>query len=120
VTSINPPRDDLGTLDLKLKNLTSEAITPVTQVQPAPAVRETQTPAQLRERQPRQQASRKQGRKKERRQKERRKRQEPVLLDTRSHRDRRQHERRASGRNATTNKTTNAQHSQKKGFDDFA
>lgn len=96
VTSIEIPRDDLGTLDLKLKNATSEAVKPTVEVQPYPAIgNENQIREIVRE----QFTPKEQRRKKERRNNDRRQHQEPVLLDTRSQRDRRQSGRRRSDEN---------------------
>lgn len=85
MSTINIPRDDLGTLDIKLNNTTSEAITPANQSQPAPDVEESHNRLPPR---------RDQRRRKDRRKKERRQKQVPVLLDTRVQGDRRHQPRR--------------------------
>ena len=93
MTSIDIPRDDLGTLDLKLKKASFEAVKPTGAVLPYPSIgQENQIREIIREQfRPKQQR-----RKQERRQGDRRYHKEPVLLDTRSHHDRRLQGRRRS------------------------
>ena len=91
MTSINIPRGDIGTLDLQLANASSLSVKPVKPVQAYPAVNEHNPIRQI----VRDYLQGKgQRRKSDRRHDNRRNRNEPVLLDTRFNRDRRQHGRR--------------------------
>lgn len=115
MTSIDIPRDDLRTLDLKLKNKSFESVKPTVEVLPYPAIgNENQIREIIRE----QFKPKEQRRKKERRQGDRRQHQEPVLLDTRSHRDRRHEERRLAGKKPGNSKRS--ARVSNRGFDAYA
>lgn len=90
VTSIDFPGDDMGVRNLRLKNASSTAVTPTTETRPGSDTLETESKKII----PPPAAKPKQRRKKDRRQKNRREGKEPVVLDTRSHRDRRRNDRR--------------------------
>lgn len=118
MTSIDIPRDDIGTLDLKLKNADSAAVKPTSAVLPYPAIsNENQIRAIIRE----QFGNKEQRRNKERRHGDRRHQQEAVLLDTRSHRDRRNQARRRSDDNHDSDNNNDRQPTVtiRKGVDTF-
>lgn len=118
MTSINIPRDDLGTLDIKLNNSSSEAIKPTNEARPTPATQESNNRVLPQDSLPHQEKRRKGDRRKE----DRRQKQVPVLLDTRVQGDRRQQARRRSDAesNQANNQMTEETSPPHQGFDDYA
>lgn len=100
MTSINLPKDDIAVREARIKN---SATPSVDAVKPAAQTGETQ-PVNARQATQQPRTAIRQRAKKDRRQGDRRQRQENVLLDTRSHRERRKRVRRSSDAEAQQQK----------------
>lgn len=90
MTSINIPKDDVAVRELRSKNLSSASIQPTSATTATTQTNEVGANQKA----PQSRTSIRQRKKNDRRQGDRRKRHEKVLLDTRSHRERRKRSRR--------------------------